>query len=257
MKEQTMDRSVYAAHAALESDHWWFAARRKIVTAIMDRLDLPPRDKAEIYEIGCGTGGNLEMLTEYGRVFASEMDEEACAIAGGKCEVATVERGYLPDAPRYADKTFDLILMLDVLEHIPDDRAALNALKQHMRGDTKLLLTVPAYKFLWSNHDVLNHHHRRYTRNGLVDLLQAEGYKVSVASYFNTILFPLAAFERLVISRFRPKREKEEVLSMPPGWLNRLVYSVFGLEAPLLRNGFGFPFGISIVIVAERADAPG
>lgn len=248
-----MDRSVYAAHAALESDHWWFAARRRIVEAVIDTLVLPPKETARIYEIGCGTGGNLPMLNEHGRVYASEMDTEACAIAAGKGGDALIEQGYLPQEPRFEGETFDLLLMLDVLEHIPDDRAALETLKQHMHGKSRLLITVPAYKFLWSHHDVLNHHHRRYTRRALVDLLSQAGYEVKRATYFNTFLFPPVAFERLVISRLR-KEQKEEVLTMPPRWLNRLVYSMFAAEAPLLKSGISFPFGISILALAELGE---
>lgn len=163
-----MDPKLYQQMAALEDKHWWFVARRKILDKVIAQLNLP--DKAEIFEAGCGSGGNLAMLARHGQVYAMELDDVARSFALRR-QLAKISSGRLPDDIPYEERSFDLIVLLDVLEHLDEDAATLLALRSQLKSEGWLLITVPAYAFLWSQHDVSNHHKRRYVMRQLQTLV--------------------------------------------------------------------------------------
>ena len=139
------------------------------------RIALPPAPR--ILEAGCGTGGNLAMLARFGRVSAFEPDGDARHAARAK-STADIRDGRLPDQVPFQPETFDLVAMLDVLEHIDDDVAGLRALCATLQRGGQVLVTVPAFPFLWSRHDELHHHKRRYRKRGLVAAAEAAGLEV-------------------------------------------------------------------------------
>src|SRR6266576_2284521 len=186
-----MERAVFDRMAELDQDHWWFLARRRILKRLIERVVKPPT-KARILEVGCGTGHNLAMLREFGRIEASELDRCARALAN-KRHRGRVREARLPDLSMFERNGYDLIALLDVLEHVPDDLASLRAIHMRLKPGGALLLTVPANAWMWSAHDAAHHHFRRYTRRRLRQLFQAAGYEVWLHSYFNTLLFPAIA----------------------------------------------------------------
>ncbi len=160
-----MDRAVFERMAAFEDTHWWFAARRRLIHTILSRSAAVPQG-AQILEAGCGTGGNLALLSEFGTVDAFEFDAAAREIAEEKSGLPIVF-GALPSDLPFGQKKFDIIGLFDVLEHIEDDQASLAALGARLAPEGQIVLTVPAFPALWSRHDERHHHFRRYTSKSL------------------------------------------------------------------------------------------
>lgn len=244
-----MDAQVYLRMAELDRDHWWFVARRRILRSLIERKVRPPGN-ARILEIGCGTGHNLAMLGEFGSIEASELDPGARALAATRLG-RPVAAAALPDLSMFAAGGFDLIALLDVLEHVEDDASALAAIRTRLKVGGKLLVTVPANRWMWSAHDAAHHHHRRYTKRELRQAAVKAGFEVSLLSHFNTLLFAPIAAARLAGKLL--KRESADD-SIPPKPVNRLLRGIFGLEAPLVGR-IPLPFGVSLVAIFTRPEA--
>lgn len=241
-----MDRDVYQRIRELEQAHWWFTARREILADQIAGLGLGPG--ARVLEVGCGTGGNLEMLARFGAVSAIEPDAEARAYASAKSGIE-IQEGLLPDRlPRF-EAPFDLIASFDVIEHVDDDVGSLRALSRLLKPGAPLIATVPANAWMWSDHDVRHHHKRRYDLAGFKAAIRQAGLEVQKATYFNTLLFPLIGAVRLAKSALRLHGGDDE--AMPDAGLNKALHRVFAAERGLLRQG-DLPFGVSILLIARR-----
>ena len=243
-----MDRAVFDRMAEIDNEHWWFAARRDIIASLIERQAKLGR-RLRILEVGCGTGSNLALLQRYGDVDAIEPDDPARALATSRSGVP-VKGGLLPDGVKLEDSAYDLIVLLDVLEHIPDDEATLAALRSKLAPDGRLIVTVPAAPWMWSAHDLAHHHQRRYTAKTLTDVFQAAGFRVRYRSHFNTVLFPLIAAARIVGRLLRREGGDDAI---PPRPVNRLLRGLFGAERHLLGRA-SLPFGVSLALVAEPAN---
>lgn len=244
-----MDPSAYLEMAEVEARHWWFAGRRQILATMIGQLDLPK--DARILEVGCGTGGNLQMLAGFGRVSAFEMDAVARAIASRKTAgLHDIRAGKCPDDIPFKEDRFDLICLFDVLEHIEQDAETLTTLRSLLTRDGCILITVPAYQWLYGSHDTFLHHKRRYSAKHLRLKLAAAGLRASKLSYFNTMLFPLAVAARLKDKLFRSTSATGT--AVPPGAINRAFRTIFGSERFLLKH-FNLPFGVSLICVLEAA----
>jgi SAM-dependent methyltransferase len=242
-----MDRAIYDRMAEIDRDHWWFSARRKIIDRLI-RDQVPLKAGAQILEMGCGTGSNIALLQQFGHVDAVEPDDPARELASRRTGVA-VKGGLLPDGVDLADGHYDLVAMLDVLEHIPDDLEALRALRPKLAPGGRIVVTVPAGPGLWSAHDVAHHHHRRYTNATLAQVFTSAGYRVRHITHFNTALYPLIVAARAVGKLL--KREGGDD-AIPPKPVNALLERLFAAE----RHWVGrrtLPFGVSLAIVAEPA----
>lgn len=240
-----MDPNAYLEMADTESRHWWFLARRVLLSSIISRLTLP--SDARILEIGSGTGGNLKMLSAFGQVTALEMDATARSIANKKTfDQFDIRAGFCPTDIPFTNEKFDLVCLFDVLEHIEEDFTTLVALKNLVADGGKILLTVPAYQWLWSRHDEFLHHKRRYSAPDLRKKLVAAGLRVDKISYFNTLLFPLA-----VTARFKDRLLGAASASgsgIPADPLNDLLYRIFSAERYLLEK-LSLPFGVSLLAI--------
>ncbi|MBV6622803.1 MAG: class I SAM-dependent methyltransferase [Rivularia sp. (in: Bacteria)] len=244
-----MEKDFYLQYASVEDKHWWFVARRQIIQQVICGLNLPKN--AQILEAGCGTGGNLQMLSRHGNVSAMELDEIACQLANQR-QITQVKRGHLPDKIPF-NSSYDLILILDVIEHLDDDLSALEALYYKLKPGGYLLVTVPAYQFLWSEHDEINHHKRRYRLKNLKNLVEKANYQVNYTSYFNTFLFPLIAMVRS-LAKLLPKQNKHQPSSdlvVPSKLVNKFLKWLFASERYLLDK-FSLPFGVSILLLAKK-----
>jgi SAM-dependent methyltransferase len=242
-----MERIVYDRMAELDSRHWWYRARREILAELIRRkVKLP--ESPRILEIGCGTGHNLPMLARFGRVDAVEIDPAARAIASARLGHA-VHDAPLPDLAGVPERSYDLVALLDVLEHVEADREALVSIAARLRPGARILLTVPAHPWMWSAHDVANHHKRRYTRKTLKAAIADAGLKLEELTYFNSVLFPVAAMAR-VAARLAGKEGSGDAL--PPKPVNTLFEALFGLE----RHAIGrlpFPPGVSLAAIASAS----
>lgn len=240
-----MDAEVFRKFGELESRHWWFGARRDIVLAIVARFTPPG---ARLLDVGCGTGYFLERARERYQVSGADPSPIAIRMCAerGLTEISASDAA---DLSQVAGKPFDVVTLLDVIEHLDDDVAALNAAASALTEDGKVVVTVPAFQFLWTRHDDINHHRRRYTRVRLRSALEAAGFKVEQVSYFNSYLFPLALVERLGKRVLGLDRGAD--LALPPAPINALMARVFRAERSRLAGGKGFPLGLSVLGVGR------
>jgi SAM-dependent methyltransferase len=240
-----MERSVYQQMAELDQRHWWYRARREVLAELIRREAMPPAN-ARILEIGCGTGHNLEMLGQFGRLDAIELDDEARAIAEQRLGRKALS-ARLPELAGVRGRHYDLIATLDVIEHIDDDGAALSAIAGKLKPSGKLVMTVPAHQWMWSAHDVVNHHKRRYSKRGLRRLIEGSPLRLEKIGYFNSLLFPLAMAERFA-SKLRGKDDAD--VKLPSAPLNAALEAVFAAERHLVGR-LPLPPGLSLFAVAS------
>ncbi|WP_340314213.1 class I SAM-dependent methyltransferase [Rhizorhabdus argentea] len=239
-----MDRAAYDRMAEIDRDHWWFVARRRIIARLIER-HRPKAGPLKILEVGAGTGSNLELLKQYGEVDAIEPDDGARAFAEQRSGL-TIKGGYLPHVA-LDDGAYDLIVLLDVLEHIPGDVEALAYLKGKLAPGGRIIVTVPGSPWMWSAHDVAHHHQRRYTDASLSRVLREAGLRPRFTTHFNSLLFPLIAAIRLAGKLLRREGGDDAMPSRP---VNAALTAIFGAERHWVAT-LSIPFGVSMASVAE------
>lgn len=248
-----MSPEVYADMAARQESHWWFAARRRILRSQLERLQLSV--DADILEIGSGTGANLDLLAEFGRVVGLEMNPAAIVLAQqricNRSGAVSMRLGRCPDDLASLPR-FDLVCMFDVLEHIEEDGAALTAAASRLKPGGRLLLTVPSYQWMWGPHDEQLHHKRRYTRRSITERCAGAGLELHHLSHFNTLLFPLAVARRLFE---KAGGRGSAAVATPAQPINAALRCTFAFERHLLAH-VRLPYGLSLMAIAgtrERA----
>ncbi len=239
-----MDPAYVAVHMEEDRSHWWFRGRLEVIRATLRRV-LPER-RVRLLELGCGSGNVLAALGEFGE--AVGMDAHEGLAAAARAAGLDVRVGRLPDDLGVAPDWADVVLLLDVIEHVDDDVATLCAARAGVGEGGLLVVTVPAYQWLWSGHDEVLGHRRRYTATGLRAAVERAGFEVLRVSYFNTLLFPLLAVSR-GWKRLRGDRGHDLHRPAPP--LNRLLERVFALERHLVPR-VGLPFGASLLLIGRR-----
>jgi SAM-dependent methyltransferase len=239
-----MDPAYVGVHLEEDRGHWWFRGRRAVILALLRRT-LPPGSH-RLLEWGCGSGNVLEALAEFGEAVGIEADETLAAAARGAG--LDVRRGTLPHDRVVAVGWPDVVLLLDVLEHLDDEAAALRVAHATLAPGGTLLATVPAYAWLWSGHDVVLGHRRRYGARGLRALVAAAGFTVTYLGYFNTLLLPGMA---LVRGCKRLCGDASHDLVRPPAVVNEALARVFALEAAIVPR-CRLPFGASLLVAGRR-----
>jgi SAM-dependent methyltransferase len=232
--------------AELDERHWWYRARRDILADVI-RREIPLPAPARILEVGCGTGHNLAMLGRFGQVDGVELDAPARALAERRSGRQILD-SRLPELAGIEDGAYDLVAALDVVEHVDEDRASLKGMADKLKPDGRILVTVPMHPWMWTAHDVVHHHKRRYTARGLRQAIEGAGLRVDLLSPFNSLLFPLAAAARLV-GKATGKQSSDDAL--PPAPVNKLFETIFGLERHLVGR-LPLPTGVSLLAIARR-----
>ena len=240
-----MNIEVYNEMIKNEKEYWWFKSRRKIIKNTIKSLNL---NTAEVLEIGSGTGGNIDMLKSLGKLTLVECSEHAIALTKEAHGMEPIH-ACLPDKEQKFDQKFDLICMLDVLEHIETDKETLDSLDDLLSEEGSILITVPAYQWLWSNHDVIHQHKKRYTISQLKELTK-DKYDIKYISYMNFFLAPLIMIAR-GLGKVLPKKEDSHDEILKIGKMNGIFESIFSFETKLIPK-FRLPFGISIIMVLEK-----
>lgn len=241
-----MDAREYTRLAEHEEWYWWHRARELIVHRVLRRH--APAD-ARILDIGCGTGATSASLRPFGSVLGLDIGSEALVRAREhNLPVARSHAAQLPVPPG----AFDVVVALDLLEHLEDDVAAAGEIRGALTPGGLLLATVPAYPFLWSNHDIALGHRRRYGRRQLLDVLERAGFEVELCSYVMSAILPAAMAVRLA-ERLRPGAQRPAASGyLPvPALLNSLLTHLVGLDGYLLR-WLNLPFGLSVLALARR-----
>jgi SAM-dependent methyltransferase len=228
-----------------EDRHWWYQGRRTVLERTIERLGLPAQ--AQILDAGCGSGRNMVDLARHGTVTGVELSETSVELARVR-GAGEVIAGSVMDMP-FDDDAFDLTVSLDVIEHLEDDVGALRELRRATKPGGALLVTVPAYQWLWSGHDEINHHHRRYNRRNLLAAAQSGGWRLERSSHFNSLLLPVAIMLR-ALERFKPSTTKSSLdLWVPPAPLNWTLRQPLNLEASIIGRGGSIPAGLSLLAV--------
>jgi SAM-dependent methyltransferase len=240
-----MDRDYELQTHQAEDRHWWYRGRRVVLERVIDDLRLPAR--ARILDAGCGSGRNMVELARHGTVTGIELSQTSVELARGR-GVGEVIAGSVLEMPFEAD-SFELAASLDVIEHLEDDIAALRELRRVVAPGGALLVTVPAYQWLWSGHDEVNHHFRRYTRRSLQRAGEQAGWQQVRTTYFNSLLLPAAILLR-VLDRFSRKTTESSLdLWVPPAPLNWLLERPLQMEAAMIARGGRIPAGLSLLAV--------
>ena len=252
-----MQQHTYAIMRRVEASHWWFVGRRQIIRSFLVRLvqDLkaqrsaPDEQSLNILDVGCGTGANLEMLSEFGKAEGVDVSAEALAF----CEARGLEKVKLgaAEALPYNDSSFDLVTGLDVVEHLDDDVGGLKEMWRVLRPDGRALLFVPAFMFLWGVQDDISNHRRRYTMKSLRSAVREAGFEIERATYVNISFFAPILLGRLFMRATGVKPESENNITI--GFLNGALGKLFAAERGPLRY-MNFPFGVSIICVARRIE---
>jgi SAM-dependent methyltransferase len=258
-----LKNEIYRLTYELEQSYWWYVARRRIVMAqvedILKSREYSVSGRPRLLDYGCGTGLNLVYLAELGDAYGvdiSAMAIDFCRKRGIK-DVTRIDAEYELDKSNPFGDSFDVVTMLDVLEHIPDDEFALKSMSKWLRPGGILLVTVPAHEFLWSGEDYVSGHRRRYSRRSLIQVFHKAGYKVLKLTYLNFFLFPLQVAAILWNRMLNPRSMYATSLVPLPQGVNSVLASIMSLEARLTRK-CSLPIGGSILCYGRVAvQAPG
>jgi SAM-dependent methyltransferase len=237
-----VDQAEFDAMLALDERHWWYRGRRRMLRALLARVELPA--SARVLDAGCGSGRTLDDLARYGEPHGMELNP--AGLEAARTRGHDVREGRVEAIP-FENASFDLVTCLDVIEHTDDDVAALRELRRVTRPGGRLVVSVPAHPWLWSRHDEVNGHRRRYTRRSLRRAAEAAGWRIERQSGFNVVYLVPAAAVRL-IRRAEPEAGASE-LELTPRSLDRALELPLRLEAALVRRGANIPTGLSLMAV--------
>ncbi len=249
-----MEQQVYSLFSEIQATHWWFVARRRIIADVLQKF-LRTRATQRIAEIGCGTGAMLPMLAQFGEAWGIDNSPEAVQL----CLNKKIPHVYLENDPAWRATQFEGMAFFDVIEHVPDDVAFMKNCLAQLQHQGWVVITVPAFMFLWSEHDVLNQHYRRYNAPQLRRVIAQVGLQLERMTYFNTLLFPAIAAARMATKTVRalsPKKQQGTAnlrtdFDRNISFLNQPLQILFASERFGLRR-CNFPFGTSLLALARK-----
>ena len=241
-----MNKTSHDIEKRVERFHWWFSVRRKLLRSILPSLPLPL--DALALDIGCGTGSNLKLLRAEG-LSVIGLDHSLYALSLAKMNTQhPFINGDLNKLP-VRSGSIGLIIAMDILEHLEDDRSGIRECFQALKREGILILTVPAFKWLWGIQDLVTQHKRRYKRKEILNLLTMEGFEIVKSSYFNFFLFFPILLARRTTHLLGLKIRSENEINSP--LLNSFLKGIFLLEPHILKH-FSFPIGVSILCIARK-----
>lgn len=243
-----MNLEEYEVMYRQERDYWWFLSRSELLHFYMQHLVPLPKD-AKILDLGCGTGANLEILSQYGQGIGADFSETALAFCRKRALPRLVQGDGM--ALPIATDSLDLIAAMDSLEHIPRDNAALAEMFRILKPGGTLLVTVPAFGFLWSEHDEALQHLRRYTAAELADKLRLAGFKLGKTTYVMFFLFFPVLVIRFLQNLTKAGTHPKTAISHIPGPIASLLMLLNRIEMTLL-HWMNLPFGVTVVALATK-----
>lgn len=241
-----MQKDEYARMRSLEDHYWWFVSRRRLALRLLQ--EMAPGD-GPVLDVGCGTGALLEQLQETRESAGADLSSLALGFAHerGIKNLVQADAQALP----YDEASFEACISLDVIEHVPDDRAAVREIARVLKPGGSAIINVPAFKWLWGPHDVALMHQRRYTRREMKELLESEGLVVNRISYGVFFLFPI-----VLVMRLADKLSKRKEVKLPgvPEGANKMLIRLMDFEAQLMKR-VPLPWGSSVVAAATKPPA--
>lgn len=248
-----MQAAYYKEYYLLERENWWFVARKEILRDLLRRF-LPENKKLRILNVGAAFGATTIMLQEFGDVTSVEYSKECCDFVNETLHLDFIH-GSITELP-FADGEYDLTCAFDVVEHVEEDKLAIQELHRVCKPGGFIFTTVPAFKSLWSEHDVINEHVRRYTMKNYLPLYDKAVCKIKFKSYFNFFLFFPVAIYRLVSSLVKGNKKNTSPRSdhnkIKDNFITNMLYRIFKSENWFLRKGISFPVGISIMVISQK-----
>lgn len=242
-----MEKSFYEKYFELEKDNWWFRTRRNMIWWLIKEYNI--RDKDKILDYGCGSGFLVGKMQEGGlNAYGVDISQEAIQMGVSRGVKNLYALGSIKSD--FDDNYFDMILAMDVVEHIEKDTEVIKELKRLLKPEGHLVIMVPAYQWMWGVQDEVAHHFRRYSMSSISKLAKSAGLNIVRKSYFNTFLFPPVAAVRLA-SRFFKLKNRESDFDINHSFMNKLLYGIFNFEFKLLKH-INFPFGVSILLVLNK-----
>lgn len=253
-----MQHDYYKEYYDLERQHWWFVAREKIISNYIKKLitskNLSNQD-LKILNVGCGPGRSSQYLSKFGHVVSIEYDKYCCEFASEKTGLEIIN-GSITELP-FDDNSFDLVCAFDVIEHVEDDQLAVQEMKRVAKENGVLFITVPAFMSLWSHHDVINHHFRRYKLNQVKNLFsEGNNGKMIFSSYFNFFLFPPIYIFRRLSNLLKSGKNRSgsgsDFEAFKPGILNAVLQKIMFFESKFINRNITLPFGVSILYTWKK-----
>jgi SAM-dependent methyltransferase len=245
-----MEKTYESKYHRVEETNWWFVSRRDFIIGLISRLNL--NKNSHILEVGCASGLLLDLLKQKGYDNCYGIDISSDAI--DSCNRRGVDNVKVMDATqiKFKDYSFDLIIASDILEHIKNDDSALKEWHRLLKPDGKLIVFVPAFQFLWTSHDIVNKHYRRYDKASLTKQLEESKFNLQRVSYWNFILFFPAFFfrtlKRLVFDKNnRPSDDVYELNFL----INGILITLLRIENLFLKF-LDFPVGVSVFAVCRK-----
>lgn len=246
-----MEIEVYQQANDLKGKHWWFLGRKQVISSVLTRY--LKTGSFKILDAGCGAATSLPILTTFGKLYGVDKAKKAIKFCQKK-GYTQLKRGSVASLP-FADKTFNLVAALDLLEHLKNDQKAISEFSRVCKKGGWLVITVPAFSFLWGENDIAAHHFRRYEKGELKRKIEKSGFKIKKLSYFNFFLFPLFLvwhLARLVKRKIIRGDKARSTLSIGlPSLINKFFALLFSQEARFLP-AINFPFGLSLICLAQK-----
>jgi len=246
-----MEESNFEEYDKFSKDFWYIFARNDLLAKLISKnVSISGKKNLRILDLGCGTGFNYPVLSRFGKVYSVDIDKRALE----SCKRKGIPRLLCGDAEKipFSDNFFDIVVAIELLEHIPDDRKAVGEVKRVMKKGGLFIFTSPAHKFLWSSDDVLAHHRRRYSKKGLMQLLD-KGFKKSYLGYRYFFIF-LPAVSIFFLQRLIKRKKKKDVnsLTMTPRFLNGFLKRLMALENSFIVHRIVLPWGTGLIGVFRK-----